>query len=54
MRSVLSRLFLLLVALMIAASILVFIFSLRNKINRPMGAVMILLYIAAMVFAVVR
>ena len=41
-------------SILIAASILVFIFSLRNKINRPMGAVMILLYIAAMVFAVVR
>ena len=41
-------------AILIAASILVFIFSLKNKINRPMGAVMILIYVAAMVFAVIR
>ena len=41
-------------AILIAASILVFIFSLKNKINRPMGVVMILIYVAAMVFAVVR
>lgn len=42
------------IAILIATSILVFIFSLRNKINRPQGAVMILIYIATMVFAIVR
>ena len=42
------------IAILIAASILVFLFSLRNKINRPQGVVMILLYVAAMVFAIVR
>ncbi len=41
-------------AILIAASILVFLFSLRNKINRPQGSVMILLYVAIMVFAIVR
>lgn len=41
-------------AILLAASILVFLFSLRNKINRPQGAVMILLYVAIMVFAIVR
>jgi cation:H+ antiporter len=41
-------------AILIAASILVFIFALRNKINRPQGAVMILIYVATMVFAIVR
>ena len=40
--------------ILIAASILVFIFALRNKINRPQGAVMILLYVATMVFAIMR
>ena len=42
------------IAILIAVSILVFIFALRNKINRPQGAVMILIYIATMVFAIVR
>lgn len=41
-------------AILIAASILVYLFSLRNKINRPQGAVMIQLYVAIMVFAIVR
>lgn len=42
------------IAILIATSILVFIFALRNKINRPQGAMMILIYIATMVFAIVR
>lgn len=42
------------IAILIAVSILVFLFSLKNKINRPQGAVMILIYIATMVFAIVR
>ena len=42
------------IAILIATSILIFIFALRNKINRPQGAVMILIYIATMVFAIVR
>lgn len=41
-------------AILLAASIMVFLFSLRNKINRLQGAVMILLYVAIMVFAIVR
>lgn len=41
-------------AILIAASILVFIFALKNKINRSQGVVMILIYVATMVFAIVR
>lgn len=41
-------------AILIVASIMVFIFALRNKINRVEGIVMILFYIASVVFAAVR
>ena len=41
-------------AILIVASIMVFIFALRNKINRVEGIVMILFYIATVVFAAVR
>ena len=41
-------------AILIVASIMVFIFALKNKINRVEGIVMILFYIATVVFAAVR
>ena len=41
-------------AILIVASIMVFIFALKNKINRVEGIVMILFYIASVVFAAVR
>ena len=41
-------------AILIVASIMVFIFALNNKINRVEGIVMILFYIASVVFAAVR
>lgn len=41
-------------AILIVASILVFIFALKDRINRPQGIVMILFYIASVVFAAVR
>ena len=41
-------------AILIVATIMVFIFALKNKINRVEGIVMILLYIASVVFAAVR
>ena len=40
--------------ILIVASIMVFIFALKDKINRPQGIVMILFYIATIVFAAVR
>lgn len=41
-------------AILIVASILVYVFSLRNKINRVEGGAMILMYVAAIVFAALR
>ena len=41
-------------AILIVASIMVFIFALKNKITRAEGIVMILFYIATVVFAAVR
>jgi cation:H+ antiporter len=41
-------------AILIIASIMVFIFALKNKINRVEGIVMILYYISTVVFAAVR
>ena len=41
-------------AILIVASIMVFIFALNNKITRAEGIVMILFYIASVVFAAVR
>ena len=41
-------------AILIVASIMVFIFALRNKINRIEGVIMMIFYIAAVVFAAVR
>lgn len=41
-------------AILIVASIMVFIFALKNKINRVEGIVMIIFYIATVVFAAVR
>lgn len=41
-------------AILIVASVMVFIFALKNKINRVEGIVMILFYIATVVFAAVR
>ena len=41
-------------AILIVVSVLVYVFSLTNKINRAEGAVMILLYAGTIVFAAVR
>ena len=41
-------------AILIVASILVYIFALTKKINRIEGVVMILFYVATVVFAALR